>query len=141
MPDWRPRSPSATCAAQTRDLCCGTMELFRRHLFCLLRPLLLAMLVIAGPMVSSGQTGSFSAATEAADAGLVSFQPCNAPEGVFNQNAAGLAGSKWRVQTLAIAFDPPKGSPNDTVGPLTEILLHGTATRPDPKPPKHIAHI
>ena len=112
-----------------------------RPLFSLVRALLLAFLVVAGPMLSAGQAGHVEAVSEVSDAGYADYPPCDATEFHSDLNAGCNSGGSCQLQALSDAFFPVEFTSSATVTALSEFSSRSTTISPDPQPPKLASRI
>lgn len=112
-----------------------------RPLISLVRALLLAFLVMAGPMLSVGQAGHFEAVAEASDAGYADYPPCEASEFHSDLKAGCNTGSSCQVQALSDAFFPVEFTSTASVTASSEFSSRSITISPNLQPPKPASRI
>lgn len=107
----------------------------------LVRALLLAFLVMAGPMLSAGQAGHVEAVSEASDVAYADYPPCEASEFHSDLKAGCNPGSSCQVQALSDAFFPVEFTSSASVTASSAFSSRSITISPNLQPPKLASRI
>lgn len=116
-----------------------TMKMTPRPFFSLMRALLLAFLVMAGPMISVSQAGLVEPASTASNVGYADYPPCDASELHSASNVGCNSGGSCQVQALSDTFFPGKFTSSASLTALREFSSRSRTISPNPQPPKLVS--